>query len=306
MRIIEYFQKKKKIKSIKIQYATLIKELNLFNSLGEYPEELQLKFIEYGYELHFDISGIKEFIALEKKLDFIKDCFRAYNVKVSNDRGKVILTVYESELKIKEFIRSEIGAYKLLLGYNYEGIISTDMKISPHLLISGLSGQGKTGQLRVLTANLIGQADIYLINCFKNDFRGFKGVQFINGNENILNFLAEFKEKQFKEHKKPIYLIFDEMMTLSEDKKIQKLIKEFLCVCRHYNCFIIALLQVCRSEDFKAKTFFNSRVSFKQMDRSSYGVALGSTGEMEELKKREFYSKGSNGLEKGTTYNLDY
>ena len=301
-----YFKKRNKLKLIKECYRKMILNLKLYNTSNEYPIDLNIKFIEYGYELHFDISGIKEFGAIEKNLDFISNCFKAYSLKVSNDRGKVILTIYEIELQEKLFVKQDLGAYELCLGYNYEGIITTNMKVAPHLLISGLSGQGKTGQLRVLVSNLIGQADIYLINCFKHDFKGFKGVQFINGNEDILKFLEEFKENQFKDHKKPIYLIFDELMTLSEDKKIQKLIKEFLCVCRHYNCFIISLIQVCRSEDFKAKTFFNSRVSFKQMDRSSYGVALGSTGEMEELKKREFYSKGINGLEKGTTYTLKY
>ncbi|MGL5068468.1 MAG: hypothetical protein ACRC6T_11730 [Sarcina sp.] len=306
MRIVKYFERRKKKKFIKNCYIKMILNLKIYNTSNHYPDKLKIKFVKYGYELYFDIAGIKEFGIIEKNLSFISNCFRAYSVKASNDRGSVILIIYDDILEESLFIKQDLGPYKLLLGYNYEGVITMDMKISPHLLISGLSGQGKTGQLRIIVKNLIGIADVYLINCFSHDFIGFNKISFINGNEAILNFLEDFKQKKFKEHEKPIYLVFEELMTLSEDKKIQKLIKEFLCVCRHYNIFIIGLIQVCRAEDFKAKTFFNSRVSFKQMDRSSYGVALGSTGEMEELKKREFYSKGSNGLEKGITYTLEY
>ena len=306
MRLREYFKFRKKIRSIKEYYRKMILNLKLYNVFNEYPNELKVKFIDYGYEIHFDISGIKDFSAIEKNLEFISNCFRAYSLKASNDRGKVKLTIYEIPLEEKRFIKQNLSAYSLLLGYNYDGIITTDMRVSPHLLVSGLSSQGKTGMLRVILKNLEGQANIYLCNCFKDDFKGFTELEFINGNNEILKFLQEFKKNQFKEHDRPIYIVLEELMTLSEDKKIQKLIKEFLCVARHYNVYIIGLIQVARTEDFKPKTFFNSRVSFKQMDRSSYSVALGITGDMEELKKREFYSKGSSGLQKGTTYTLKY
>lgn len=304
--IKKYLKQRKRIKKIKLQLVTVITELNLFNSLNDCPYNLQLKFNDYGFEASLNISGICDYSKIEKNISFIKDCFGAVVVESSNDRGNVILRVFTEELVQLDYKRTLLAPTTLLLGYNYKNSITTDMLISPHLLISGLSGQGKTGQLRIIISNLIGIADIYLINCFKHDFKGFNDIKFINGNEEILKFLEDFKANEFKDHNRPIYIIFEELMTLSEDKKIQKLIKEFLCICRHYNIFIIGLIQVCRAEDFKAKTFFNSRVSFKQMDRSSYAVALGSTGDMQELGQRKFYSKGSNGLEKGTTYNLDY
>ena len=299
-------KEKKRIEEIQLNFCRVVRELKLVNSINQYPKDLQIKFISYGFELSFDIAGICSYKTIESNTDFIKDCFGAVQILTENSKGIVKLVIFMEDLEQQDYKKYILSPTQLFLGYNYHGTITTDMKISPHLLISGLSGQGKTGQLRVIVSNLIGISDIYLINCFKHDFKGFKGIEFVNGNEDILKFLEEFKQNEFKDHDRPIYLVFEELMTLSEDKKIQKLIKEFLCVCRHYNVFIIGLIQVCRAEDFKAKTFFNSRISFKQMDRSSYGVALGSMGEMEELNQREFYSKGSNGLEKGITYNLDY
>ena len=300
------YQQKQDIKQIRINFRVLIRELNLVNKMGVYPANIQVKFLEYGYENYFSISRICDYSNLENNINFIKDCFGAYTINLKNDRGLVTLTVYTKELEEKNYTKTLYNGYTLLLGYNYTGNITTNMLVSPHLLVSGLSGQGKTGQLRVIVSNLGGFADIYLLNCFKSDFRGFENLTFINGNDNILEFLENYKKNEFKEHQRPNYIIIDELMMLSEDKKIQKLIKEFLCVCRHYNTFIIGVIQVARSEDFKSKTFFNSRVSFRQVDKSSYSVALGSSGELEELEKREFYCKGSEGLQKGYTYTLTY
>ena len=296
---------KEQVEEIKINFRAFIRELEIINKLGNKPERVEISFFEYGYKLGFYISRICDFSRLENNKNFIRDCFNAYSINLENNRGYITLTVYKKPLEEKKYKKILLSPYCLLLGYNYESeTVITDMRISPHLLISGLSGQGKTGQIRVITANLSGLADIYLINCFLSDFRGFNGAKFVNGDENILSFLQTLKQTEFKEHDRPIYLIFDELMTLTENKQIQKLIKEFLCVCRHYNIFIIGILQVARAEDFKSKTFFNSRVSFKQIEKSSYNIALGTIGDMEELKKREFYIKGSEGIEKAFTYTL--
>ena len=311
LKLREYFKQKKKVKEIKNTFKILVRELQLFNKLEEYPKDLTIKFIKYGFELKFNIAGICSFKTLENNLDFIKNCFRAYSLKLENNRAEIKMTIYSKPLENLNYIKYPLSNYELLLGFNYDGAITTDNRVSPHTLITGLSLQGKTMQLKTILMNFNDKVDIYILNSLRSDFEGIQRGVFINGEEEIYKFLIEFKAKYFtdqvdkKAEKRIKYVVFEELMTLSENKKIQKLIKEYLCVCRHYETYIIATIQVCRAEDFKAKTFFNNRISFKQMDKSSYGVALGSTAELEDLKQREFYCKGSNGLQKGRTYTLE-
>lgn len=306
-KIRKHLEQKKEVEIIKVNFRILVRELQLINRIGLYPSEISIKFIPYGYKMYFSISGICSYSNLENNKGYIKDCFGAYSISLENDRGHITLTIYNKPLEEREYRKILLNPYCLLLGYNHENeTVITDMRISPHLLITGLSGQGKTGQARIIIANLLGLAEVYLLNCFKNDFRDFQGLKIINGNKEILSFLKIFKEKEFKEHDSPVYIVIDELMTLAEDKQIQQLLKEFLCVCRHYNIYIVGIIQAARAEDFKAKIFFNSRVSFKQIEKSSYSIALGTVGGLEELEKRQFYIKGSEGLQKAFTYTLSY
>ena len=104
-------------------------------------------------------------------------------------------------------------------------------------------------------------------------------------------------------HEKPLYIVIEELATL-KDKKLINILKEMLCVCRHYNIFIIGIIQIATKEELKFKSYFISRLSFKQLDSSSYQVVLGA-GVEKDLNKREFYCL-TDVLYKGRTYTLPY
>lgn len=290
--------------SIKKNIEIMIRELKLYNSLGE-EVLISYEVVDENLKLTFDISGIINSKKIEENKRYIKELFKAEEIIINNDLGSIEILIYPYKIKEKSYEKININATNLLLGYNRTELIIADMKIMPHLLVSGLSGQGKTGLLRTVIANLGTSADIYLCNAFEDDFMGFKNLTFIKGIKEILFFLKEFKKNNFYYQEKPRYIILEELMTLT-DKKVQDLIKEFLCVARHYNVYIIGVIQVSRAEDFKAKTFFNSRVTFKQEDKSSYGVAIGTTKDLEQLSRREFYFKGQDGIVKGRTFTLDF
>ena len=174
------------------------------------------------------------------------------------------------------------------------------MQECPHLLITGLSGQGKTQMVKTIIKNLQGSADVILINAFKNDFKGYTG-RFIVGEENVLIFLKGLLEVKF-ERSRPMYLMIDELLTLTKNKEINKILMELLAAARHYNIFIVGVAQEGTKENLKFKNLFNARVCFKLIEDSSYKAILGCSVE-EQLTKQEFYLY-SNGLYKGRTFQV--
>lgn len=73
--------------------------------------------------------------------------------------NELILTMY----KPKEYLNYEpveLTSYELLLGYGQEGYIIANMSKYPHLLISGLSNQGKSKMVNYMLKNISDKADI--------------------------------------------------------------------------------------------------------------------------------------------------
>lgn len=290
---------RKRIDRIKEGFSYLVSELGLINSLGEYPKELSIEFIDGGYKLEFNIRTICDYAKVENKLDFIRILFGAYEVKSKNELDIITLNIYEEKLKEVVYDLVELNQYQLLLGYNHQGPLIADMKKGCHLLVSGLQGQGKTQQVKIMAKNLK-NADIVYLNSFKNDFKGIIGL-FINGQANILKYIKRLLEN--KERRcKPLYVVIDEMMTL-DLRGISDNIKQLLSIGRHLNIFVIGIIQIATKENCKFKDLFTYRVSFKQIDRSSYDVCLGVSVPAKDLMQREFYFLGDD-LYKGRTYKL--
>lgn len=165
------------------------------------------------------------------------------------------------------------------------GRIEFDMRLTPHILVCGLSGQGKTRFVESLLRNRH-DIDIVLLNVFADDLRHLKARR-INTLEDIKSFLETVLDRKYK---KPLYVVVDELLALSiADKTIIKTITKLLAAARHYNVFIIAISQAGQKEEIGNKSLFNARVCFKMVESSSYQVVLGYAPEDKQLKKREFY-----------------
>ena len=244
--------------------------------------------------------GVCSYEELEKQLDFIKTVFKAYRVEFSLIEGNCNLMIYTEPLDIKSYSKVILEPYGLLLGYNYTGNIVVDMRETPHLLITGLSGQGKTYMTKTIIKNLEGLADVILINAFKSDFKDFKGRLILEEYNIILNF-KNFLESKI-ERNKPLYIIIDELLTLTRNKEINKILMDLLAVARHYNIFIIGIAQEGTKENLKFKNLFNARVCFKMIEDSSYKTVLGCSVQ-DQLNKQEFYLY-SDGLYKGRTFQV--
>lgn len=216
----------------------------------------------------------------------------------------VFVEIIVSEIEQIEYVPILLPNTSLLFGYDFRGDpITADMLSTPHVLISGLSGQGKTGLLRTLICNLQ-NTDKVLINGFKDDFKGIN-IKHINTVEVIKDYIHGLLDDIEKGLTRtiPLYVIFEELGKV-KDKDLIIDITKLLQYGRHNKIYVIGITQIATKEELKFKSYFNTRVSFRQLDTSSYAVALGVSVD-KDLNKREFYVL-SESLQRGRTYNLDY
>ena len=213
------------------------------------------------------------------------------------DNGALTLSIYKPQ-DFLDYKQVQLRDRELLLGYNQQGYIIADMGKYPHLLISGLSNQGKSKMIYYMLKNLGDRANILVLNGFKEDYRGFTLVQGTKAIQRRIEAILKDKEIRIK----PLYLILEEMQSINKDKKLQEQLKELLSMGRHYNIYCIGIIQNATKENCSFKDLFNCRCSFRQIDSSSYQVCLGTSVE-KGLEQREFYFLDSN-LVKGYTFNI--
>lgn len=195
-----------------------------------------------------------------------------------------------------------ISEYQLRIGYRNNLILKqpilVDMRVTPHIFVCGLSGNGKTKMIEYALRD----KKVVLINVFEDDLKNINTSRRINGNDNILKYFNDLL-KNIKRHERPLYLVIDEMLVLCMDKTITKAIMDVLAVGRHYNIYIIGIAQIGTKESIKFKDLFNARVCFRQVEESSYRTVLGYSPENTKLKKREFYYYSDN-VGRGKTYTI--
>ncbi len=203
-------------------------------------------------------------------------------------------------LNNKRLELKETNDYQLKLGYKdnflYKRPLVVDMKITPHILVCGLSNSGKTKMIEFAIKN----KNVVLLNVYQDDFKAVN-CQRINGKDSILEFLNSLLILKFQ--KLPLYIVIDELLTLCIDKRIVEAITNLLAIGKHLNVFIIGISQQGTKESVKFKDLFNVRVCFRQVEESSYRAVLGYSPQDTHLVHREFYLY-SDYIEKGYTYTI--
>ena len=202
--------------------------------------------------------------------------------------GAVGLLIYSVADRITDSIINNSDSQNgnmLTVGYEkglFRKPIIVDMNVTPHLLCCGLSGQGKSKCIEYAVRG----KDVVLLNAFEDDFKSIKARRII-GNENILHYLETLVREPYKRNK-PLYIVIDELLVCCMDKKISNAIKDLLAIGRHYNVFVIGIAQRGTKTDLSFKDLFNARMTFRQVEESSYRAILGVSVEERNLKKREF------------------
>ena len=140
-----------------------------------------------------------------------------------------------------------------------------------------------------------------LLNAFRDDFTSINCLR-INDIEQILQFLENIKDKY---QEKPLFIVIDEMLVLCMNKKINKAILDLLATGRHYNIFIIGIAQRGTKQDIPFKDLFNARLTFRQVEQSSYASILGCYPDDNlQLSNRQFVLFSDN-IYKGKTYDIE-
>ena len=281
----------KQLRQYKKQLNKLLKHQNIKVKSIFYLNE------DIGYRAFFKYRNVDliKLNFLKPNVNKIFGCDRADFTLMDN--GALILSIYKPQ-EFLDYKQVQLQDRELLLGYNQEGYIIADMGKYPHLLISGLSNQGKSKMVNYMLKNLEDRANILVLNGFKEDYRGFTLVQGTKAIQRRIEAILKDKEIRIK----PLYLILEEMQSISKDKKLQEQLKELLSMGRHYNIYCIGIIQNATKENCSFKDLFNCRCSFRQIDSSSYQVCLGTNVE-KGLEQREFYFLDSN-LVKGYTFSI--
>lgn len=284
--------------NIKNDLKHFFKDKKLINYLDKSPYISKIELKPYGFKIIVDISRVCSFKEMKNNEDYIKQLFRAKEVELSNKEGEVTIEVINNPVDELKYKYINLPPTSLLLGYDNKGYeIIVDMLKTPHIGIQGLSNVGKSKCVEIMLKNLKDKADIILINCFKNDFKSINSRR-INNPSDILEYLQNCLYTK----ERPLYIVIDEILVLSNDKKISKAIADLLGQARHYNIYIIAISQSMLKESCSYKNLFNVRMSFKMIDKSSIRAFLGVDVD-ETLSQREFIVY-SDRLIKGKSYLL--
>lgn len=216
---------------------------------------------------------------------------------------------YMSEVRKQKLESYTLLPHQICIGYNddngYKEPIIVDFKYNPHMLVCGLSQQGKSKMVEYALQD----KNVILINTFNKDYTSLKHVIERTNNTNeivkLFEYLLSLKESESNEC---IYIVIDELLALSlaNDKTIQPLITRLLAISAHMNIYVIGITQSCEKELIKNKHLFNTRVCFRMLDDSCYKVALGYSPNREEItqlcNRQFFYYSNNSGI--GYTYDL--
>lgn len=288
---------------------TLDKVLRIWNKLELQKYRILGKIdTNTGHRLIVQIPTGGTFEEIESRKSELEKafCCRAIIVDVPFS-DYVVIELITKDVKDLVYSCIQLPSSCLLIGYNFRGEpLVADMLEVPHLLLTGLSGQGKTGMLRIMIKNIQdnNKADIVLLNGFVDDYRGFD-LRYISKHDDIKNFIQGLLDgiEEGLNRDKPLYVIFEELGKV-KDKDLISLVTKLLQYGRHDRIYLVGVIQTATKEELKFKSLFNARCTFKQLEESSYRVVLGCSID-DKLQKREFYLY-TNNLYKGRTYDLDF
>lgn len=206
-------------------------------------------------------------------------------------------------LRKEKYSYIELSNNQLLIGFDkFKRPIVADMNICPHILISGLPNNGKSKCVYVMLKNLR-KANIVIYGGFKEDYLDISYREII-GEDNLNTFLDSILNNLYK-REVPLYIVLEELGTI-RNKKTKDKIQELLCIARHYNIYIIGVIQIATKENCSFKDLFNTRITFKQIGEQNYRVILGMPIEegYRNLQQREFIML-SDKLCRGKTFIVD-
>ncbi len=257
--------------------------INCYNQLGEPPALVDVRNSNDGaniFEWTFECPGLPLTYWVDHK-DVIESTLNVHIVDIFNgqDNQHIICEIVPGNQQLKKMINwhndfLSNNDFELVLGEGYNGKISIDLNISPHMLIGGATGSGKTVLMRCLLAQGLAKgADIIIADFKKVDFKKIwhKTCLVITDEDVFISVLhkiiAELEHRQQlyqacdcsnleeynKKHKRKLQRIIigcDEVAELLDAKgadksskaKIDEISKAFSTIARQGRAFGISLI----------------------------------------------------------------
>ena len=154
----------------------------------------------------------------------------------------------------------------IVVGRHYLKKVYWNYKTYFHLIITGVTGTGKT----VLCENITRNRNTVLINTWETDFKSMLNARRINNKEDIIAFF-----KWIPSNTEEVFIVCDELATLMQDKDIAKEINNALMFARHYKAHIIGITPRVLANEVQCKSLFPARITGRLLQESDYRTALG-------------------------------
>lgn len=192
------------------------------------------------------------------------------------------------------------GDLDLIIGHDttiWKRPIKIDLNVFPSLSISGISNCGKSKMVEYILKHT--NLPITLVNSYEDDYKGIKCNRVtLDETEDYLDRLLT------KRTSKRILVVFDECLTIVNNKTLAKKLHTLLTKNRHNRVYIICVFQELNKTLVPFKSLFTARITMRMIQTSDVMASLGTTIEnYRPLQNREFLLL-SDDIYRGKTYDI--
>ncbi len=227
-------------------------------------------------------------------------CKSTFFLSIDNNKGNFTLSskIGSSPINLIEFIRKinfQPSKFECLIGESIDGKeVILDIESSPHILIAGTTGSGKSTMLHSIIANIIfyDQADIFLVDPKRIEFSKYSNVETVKYYTSYestisclkyLNNLMEYRYKNYNSNNRKIVLVIDEisdLFTFDENKEMYKLLLKLAQKSRAVgiHCIIATQRPSAKIIDGNIKANFPCRISCRVASKVDSRIVLDSSG----------------------------
>lgn len=284
----------------------------------------------YGWHLVIHLPPGVSFNRIKNDIDFFQDATNSW-IELEWRKGQCHMNIQAGELP--EFIKyhfnpSDYKAYlPIPIGYSRTKLVTLDLPDSPHFLIAGATGGGKTSLINAIIHSVTHKAIVIVIDRKGLDFtyledhllvaveenQAYAVLQGLNNEfESRKKLLRKYKVKKWKDC--PIYIpyivvVVDEIMELSKESFL--LLDRLVRLARATGISIIAASQRTSVQVIPGdmRSNFLARICFRVGSEGDSRVVLGEdcglAGRLPAVKGRAIYRFGLDTIEVQTMYLSD-
>jgi S-DNA-T family DNA segregation ATPase FtsK/SpoIIIE len=275
---------------------------------GEYevlPAIHSVKYDESRTQFVFTLpNGVDP--SLVKKHDFVFRQWFGTQTEVAGNLKKFVVTVHNGKMPSRfnyKFIETE-HRVPIICGINRLGeLVTYDMAATPHLLIAGETGSGKSTQLRSILTHLIlsrGPDDLRLVlgDMKLSEFHLFRGIAQVDAlcysADDIAEALGEVSDElrrrgellnkqglahisELNDPPPVIVVAIDEFALLRDEREVMRVIEDISAIGRALDVYLILSQQRADRDVMpgRLKQNLTVRMAFRHADRINSRITIG-------------------------------